>query len=326
METNTPSSNGNSIVAGVSSLVLLIVVIVMVTSLLNNKNISTLETRTEQLEINVQSLQTELSTPLKEQLTASPANTEILDETVSEEPIESEPVVELDVETLETPKVMIAALNQQSISLETTTSGESEFDKLEGQVGSINSRVDSVTNKVNSVNSKIDSFSKKLDNQANLLQSTLKNEIKILAKTETNKIKKFETQLTSIGKDIVNLQREGKQLSIKVAQSKSTDFTNQIKNNNSSIKLLTNKLQNLAVKINSSNGSKQIQKLDQKIDQQINKLKSTLEDEVTKQLSKLKFILETKAAEQSKQQNAKIEILETQLQMLIGGLTASSAE
>ncbi|MFK5971004.1 MAG: hypothetical protein QM487_12930 [Candidatus Marithrix sp.] len=326
METNTTPYNGNSIVAGVSSLIVLIVIIVMVTSLLNNKNISALETRTEQLEANVQSLQTELSTSLTEPLITSPTNSEY--ETINKESIKSEPVVPEIIDSkfdMETPKVMVAALNQQSLDSKKPAE-EPKIDQLKNQVETISSKVDSVTNKVNSVNSRIDSFSKKLDMQANSLQSILKNEIKILAKTETNKIKKFETQLTSISKDIVNLRREGKQLSIRVAQSKSTGLTNQIKNNDNSIKLLTNKLQNLAVKINSSNSSKQIQKLGQKIDQQINKLKSNLETEVTKRLSKLKSTLETKAAEQYKQQNAKIEVLETQLQMLIGGLMASSTE
>ncbi|HHB92763.1 MAG TPA: hypothetical protein ENK59_06085, partial [Thioploca sp.] len=243
METNTPPYNGNSIVAGVSSLIVLIVIIVMVTSLLNNKSISALETRTEQLEANVQSLQTELSTSLTEPLTISPTNSE--DKTINEESTKSESIVPEIIEDSkfdkESPKVMVTAL-QQSLDIKKSVE-EPKIDQLANQVETISSKVDSVTNKVNSVNSKINSFSKKLDKQANSLQSALKSEIKILAKIETSKIKKFESQLISIKEDIVNLQKEGKQLDIKVTQSKSIDLTNQIKNNDNSIKLLTNKLQ-----------------------------------------------------------------------------------
>ena len=315
METNSPPSNGNSIVAGVSSLIVLIVIIVMVTSLLNNKNISSLETRTEQLEINVKSLQ--LSTSLEEQPTVFSTNSEISDKTINEEPPEPVEVIENNSKfDVKNPKVMVAALN--SVPLAATASEEPKIDNLANQIETINGKVNSVTNKVNAANSKIDSFSNKLEIQAKSLKSTLKNEIKMLAITQDNKIKKLETQLTSITKDISSLQTEGKQLSFRATQLESTDSTNQT--NDSSIKLLTNKLQNLSVKINSLSNTKQVQKLDQKIDQQINKLKSSLEVELTKKLSSL----EVKAAEQLKQQNSKIEVLETQLQMLIGGLTASS--
>ncbi len=313
METNSPPSNGNSIVAGVSSLIVLIVIIVMVTSLLNNKSISALETRTEQLEINVKSLQ--LSPSL--QPTVFSTNSEISDKTISEEPPEPMEVIENNSKfDIKTPKVMIAALN--SVPLAATASEEPKIDNLANQIETINGKVNSVTNKVNAANSKIDSFSNKLDIQAKSLKSILKNETKMLAITQNNKIKKLETQLTSITKNISSLQREGKQLSFRAAQLESTGSTNQT--DDSSIKLLTNKLQNLSVKINSLSNTEQVQKLDQKIDQQINKLKSSLEVELTKKLSSL----EIKTAEQLKQQNSKIEVLETQLQMLIGGLTASS--
>ncbi len=299
-ESNTPSNNGNSIVAGISSLVVLIVIIVMVTSLLNNKSISALETRTDQLETNLQSLQTDFSTLLTESPTVSPTvddsspspvdNIEVLKEAAPIE--EPTPVKSEDKIThLKVDKIMVAS-NQLGIPNLGETSNDSKINKLETQLKT-------VTGKVNLFNSK-------LNQQANSLQSTLKNETKILAKLQNNTLKSLEKRLQSIAKNMVKLQQESKQLNSKM--SKMNNVTSQVKSHDSTIEILTVKLQTLTDKIANVDKNEQIQKLDQKIDLQISQLKTTLEADVATKFQK---------------QNAKIAALETQLQMLIGGLTSS---
>jgi len=301
-ESNTPPNNGNSIVAGVSSLIVLIVIIVMVTSLLNNKSISALETRTDQLEIDLQALRIELSNSLTEQVIISPVGDDsasaspkenLESKVLNEEPIEPAVKSEDKRSHLKADAIMVAS-NQLGIPNLGLASDESKIDKLETQLGT--------------VTSKVDSFTSKLTQQTNSLQSTLKNETKILAKLQNDTLKKLETRLRAITNDIANLQQEGKQLNSIVSQVKNTDITGQLENHDSTIKILTVKIQNLADKITNLDKDEQIQQLEQKIDIQISQLQTTLEADLATQLQK---------------QNAKIESLETQLQMLIGGLTSS---
>ncbi|MDM8565842.1 hypothetical protein QUF74_09330 [Candidatus Halobeggiatoa sp. HSG11] len=292
--TTETKTNGSSIIAGVSSLVVLIVIIVMVTSLLNNKNISTLETRATQIETDLQSLRTKLSTSLKEQLNVTIFSDEV-DETVNEET--TKPVIS-EIENNNAETIPKATTLKQNTPLSMSDNQDTRLGKLENQLETFTKQLQTVTSKVNS-------FTNKLNQQANSLKTTLKNEAKVLAKTQNDKVKKLETLLKSVNKDIAYLQREGKNL--KVSRSKNTDVNSQVKVHDSTIKTLTLKLQDLTEQ--ATNLSKNKQQLEQKIDQQIEQLKSTLETNVAKQF---------------KEQNDKITSIETQLQMLIGGLIGST--
>lgn len=267
-ENSTTETTSSSIVAGVSSLIVLMVIIVMVTSLLNNKNISALETRIEQLETNLQSAQTA-------DLTTSSA---------LQEPDKDD------------TKILKMATVKQDIPLNTVINQDARFNKLEKQLGTLTKQLKTVTGKVNS-------FGKQLNQQANSLQTAIKNETNFLTKTQNDEAKKLKIQLKSINQNIANLQREGKQL--KTRLSKTPDVSNHVKNQDNNIKELTVKLQNLTT-------------------DNSNQIKQQLEQE--HQISQLKVTLETSVSEQFQEQSDKINSLETQFQMLIGGLVGSIEE
>ncbi|MDM8568752.1 hypothetical protein QUF50_04425 [Thiotrichales bacterium HSG1] len=250
--TTETTNNSSSIIAGVSSLIVLIVIIVMVTSLLNNKNISVLETRIEQLETRLQS--------------------------------ESKPVIDSNT--------IVMTASKQNIPLGTTDNRNTKVHELENQLKTFAKQFKNLTSKVNS-------FDKKLNQQTTSLQTALKNKTKSLTKSQTDEVKGLQVQLQSINRNIANLQRERKQLSIRM--SKNTDISGQINDHASKLKMLTAKLQNMAEQAINPNQNEQ-------------------------QISDLKLALEAEVAKHYQQQDDKLKSLEAQFQMLIAGIAGSTEE
>jgi DNA repair exonuclease SbcCD ATPase subunit len=188
----------NSITVGAIGLAVLIIIIVAVTSLLNNKKISALETRSSQLEARLQILQEETAVSVKKQVDVALLGLSSANMT---SPEQAQTVAE--EATIEPPKV------QASQTTALVALVEEQNDKFKG----VEAQLQTLKGEIMTARYQLNEQIKAQKRQTAQLVTTLRADMIALAQKQNDKLKGVEAQLeTSNGETTEALKQHNEQL------------------------------------------------------------------------------------------------------------------